>query len=871
MAPANATTIGMPPSGAHARSSFLSPPFLLVLGALAFGLIVAGVIAVMDHRKDAAHQVESELTAIADMKLTQVSSWRSERISDASFVANNPQIQRHILTLAEGKTSAVSRKELLEWMTSMYKNRQYGRIVIFNRNGKVLVSVPDSNTEPGPFASWLLSRAAGERQVFFSDLTVRDGGPPVLDVVIPIYSSATPAQPWIASVVLSIDPQRFLFPILRSWPGPSASGELSLVRRDGADVLYLTALRDTTVPPLTLRAPVATSSMPAPVAIRGQNGMLAGVDVGGSPVLAIVRPVPRTAWYLEAKVDQDEVDGPVREYARYIAALIGLALAVVAIGMALFLRKREADYYRREFENAIERQALVRHYDYLTRYANDIVLLFDDAGTIREINNRGESTYGYTHDQLLSMNAEDLGFWPANPGESVRIRSGLEEDAREQHGVLFEAEHRRADGTLFPAEVSARRFTVEGGRFIHAIVRDISERKRAEQALVAAKEQAEEAGTFQRILLENMSHELRTPMQGILGFARLLESGSQEAGQREMAGNILASGRRLMATLDSILLMSELEAGKLAPSLPVRAVSELVDLTCRSYAREASVKGLAFNIVHHITHAYALLDPDLFQRALGYLIENAIKFTASGEVKIEVGNGPEGSPSSVAISVTDTGIGIAPEHQGAIFEAFRQASAGRTRGYEGAGLGLTLASRIVKAMGGTLSVLSAEGRGATFAMVFFRAVPPVQTVGQVEHPPAAVDQETPVQVRPPVLVVEDNFLNAIVARQFLEEICDVVHAADGPRALNCARERQFALVLMDIHLGAGMDGVQVVETLRKIPGYEHVPVAAVTGYTNVVDRSRFENAGMEHFLAKPYDRTDMVGLVSRVLGLPLEE
>ena len=853
------------------RSAFLSPPFLLVLVALAVGLGSVGVIAVLDHRSDTEHRTESELMAIVDLKLAQVSSWRNERISDASFVANNPQIHRHIQLLAEQKTSEGSRRELLEWMTSMYKNRQYGRIVIFDMKGNVLVSVPDSNARSGPFASSLQAKAASERQVLFSDLTVRDGGPPVLDVIIPIYSSDTPAQVWIGSVVLSVDPERFLFPIFRSWPVPSQSGELSLVRREGPDVVYLTALRDTTVGPLSWRIPVMTSDMPAAVAAREHDGLLRAIDAGNTPVFALIRPVPETSWFIEAKVDRDEVEAPMKEYARFTAIVIGLMLTVAASGMALFLRKREADHYRREYENSVERQALVRHYDYLTRFANDIVMLFDDAGAIREVNNRGASAYGYSHEQLLRMNADALGFWPVGPGESLRIRRELGEDMMEQHGVLFEAEHRRADGTLFPAEVSARRLTVEGERFIHAIVRDISDRKRGEQALIAAKERAEDAGAFQRILLENMSHELRTPMQGILGFARLLASEIRDPGQREMVTNILASGRRLMSTLDSILLLSELEAEKLAPSLPVRAVGELVDVATRPYAADAAAKGLGFAVVHHAPDTYALLDPDLFQRALGYLVENAIKFTPSGEVRVEVGDGPEGSPSSVSISVTDTGIGIAPEHQGVIFEAFRQASAGRTRGYEGTGLGLTLANRIVTAMGGTLSLRSSAGHGTTFTMVFFRVPPPVRGADRVEHPPVVPEREPATDSRPPVLLVEDNYLNAIVARQFLEGICEVVHAPDGPRALVCARERRFALVLMDIHLGAGMDGVQVVERMRQMPGFDRVPMAAVTGYTNAVDRTRFENAGMEFFLAKPYDRADMVGLVTRVLGLPADE
>ena len=360
-------------------------------------------------------------------------------------------------------------------------------------------------------------------------------------MVVPIFAEPRPGAPLVASVILSIDPHRVLFPILRSWPIPSASGQLALIRPEGEEIVFLTEVRDTAVHPLGLRVPLASSPLPAAQGLGGQSGLLQGTNFGGASVLAVLRPVPETTWYLQAQVDEDEVFAPVNEYARFVVALIALLVLVGAVTLALFLRKKEADHYRNEYEREIERQALVRHYDFLTRYANDIVLLFDDNGKVREVNNRGESAYGYERRKLSGMNVGALGFWP----EDRKRRPGSARNSipmpMNTTVCCSRPDHRRADGSTFPAEVSARRLTVEGGRFIHAIIRDISERKRTEQALIAAKERAEEAGVFQRVLLENMSHELRTPMQGILGFARLLASGSRETAQREMAGNILAS------------------------------------------------------------------------------------------------------------------------------------------------------------------------------------------------------------------------------------------------------------------------------------------------------------------------------------------
>jgi PAS domain S-box-containing protein len=849
------------------RRSFLTVPVVTSFVVLAATLAILGVITVTDHRTDAEQQVQSELSAIVDMKLEQVRSWRKERLSDAHFIENNPHIHRYVELLGENRLEGSERAEMLGWMQSMYRNGQYGRIVAFDRKGRVLASVPESDAGPGPTGSRLMERAAANLALLFSDFSVRDSGHVGLDIVVPFYAGPQGKQAWIGSVVLSIDPRRTLYPILSAWPVPSRSAQLMLIRRDGTEIVFLTELRDTSAFPLALRVPIATSVHPAAGGFRGETGLLHGVAFGGRGALAVLRPVPDAGWFIAAQIDEDEVYAPVGEYARMVIAVVGLLIIVGAVSFALFLRKKEADHYRNEYESSIERQALVRHFDYLTRYANDIVMLFDDTGAIREVNNRGETVYRHERLTLMTMNVDVLGFWPENVDEAARIRRELDADANEMHGVLFEADHRRSDGTTFPAEVSARRLTVEGGRFIHAIIRDISERKRAEQALIAAKEHAEEAGTFQRVLLENMSHELRTPMQGILGFARLLLSGARDPSQREMAGNILASGRRLMATLDSILLLSELEAGTLAPHIPVQRIDELVESAAQVFTADAEAKGLAYTVTCHTRAAYATLDPDLFRRALGYLVENAIKFTPSGSVAVIVRPLATGGSDSVSISVTDTGIGIPRHQQSVIFEAFRQASAGLTRDYEGTGLGLTLAGRIAKAMGGVLNVESDEGQGATFTMTF----PCVPTSMAPSATPAApvepVSAPRPALVRPTVLLVEDNFLNAMVARQFLDGFCDVVHVPDGPRALNVARERQFSLVLMDIHLGAGMDGVEVAEELRKVSGYEVVPIAAVTGYTNTADRTRFEHAGMAFFLPKPYDKSDLMDLVTAILGV----
>lgn len=848
------------PTPGISRLSLLIVPLIIVLA-------IVGYLLYTTQRAEREAQVASELAAIADLKLAQITSWRQERMSDANFADNNVRIHMHVRHLVEGRDTEVARTAQVDWMRSMYKNRQYGRIAIFDSRGRVLVAVPQHEDLPGPYAMTLMERAGRERTVLFSDLSTRDGAAPVLDIVVPVFRGDGRKDPMIASVVLRVDPYQTLYPILSHWPIPSATGTLGLLRREGGDVVYLNPLRDTAAAPLSIRLPLASSGLPVGQAIAGATGLLRGQDIRGRAVVAVVRPVPGSPWYLEAALGEAEVYAPVREFGIFVAIVAVLLIAVATAGNVALHRTREADRIRSELEITAERQALARHYEYLTRYANDIVLLFDDTGTIREINTRGETTYGYSREQLLAMQVDALGFWPGGDSEADHLRHELQEDPRETGGVLFESEHRRSDGTVFSAEVSARRLTVEGKLFVHAIVRDISDRKRVEQALIEERDRAEEAGAFQRILLENMSHELRTPMHGILGFAQLLGTSALDDEQKEMVRGILTSGRRLMTTLDEILLLSELEAGTLKPLPEVKALGDLVDQAARSHAHDASAKGLVFRVERVGPEVYVRVDGTLLIRAVEFLVENAIKFTASGEVVLRSGVLPGGPGEHAGVEVRDTGIGIAPEHQEVIFDAFRQVSAGSARGYEGAGLGLTLVRRIADMLGGSLTMESTPGRGSGFTLTFPSVEPPPAPTLTAAAPADAGGSGAP-PARPSVLLVEDNYLNAIVATRFLEGTCEVVHMPDGARAIACARGRRFDMILMDIHLGAGMDGVEAVSVIRQLPAYAGIPIAAVTGYTTPADRTRFSAAGMGYFLAKPYDQDDIVVLVGSALGLP---
>ncbi len=290
------------------------------------------------------------------------------------------------------------------------------------------------------------------------------------------------------------------------------------------------------------------------------------------------------------------------------------------------------------------------------------------------------------------------------------LRQGIEETRRTRRHRTVEVPFRRKDGRLVDVEVSANLITYAGREVICVIVRDIGERKQAEQALREAKEHAEETLRAKSGLLDNMSHELRTPLTGILGFAGVIaEEGNEE--QREFARLIAKSGRRLMDTLEAVMRLADLESGGLEMKQEVVDLRRLVEQQVDAVAETADAKGLHLE-VQGPAQVCARADASGVDHVLHHLIGNAVKFTEVGGVTVEVA----AEERAAVIRVVDTGVGVAANFLPSLFDEFKQESRGLARSHEGTGLGLTITKRLVKIMGGEISVQSEKGEGSTFTV-----------------------------------------------------------------------------------------------------------------------------------------------------------
>ncbi|MDQ1265386.1 MAG: hypothetical protein QG635_536, partial [Bacteroidota bacterium] len=258
------------------------------------------------------------------------------------------------------------------------------------------------------------------------------------------------------------------------------------------------------------------------------------------------------------------------------------------------------------------------------------------------------------------------------------------------------------------------------GYMIASVARDITEIKKAQLALLREKEKAEEANRVKSIILSNISHELRTPLTGIIGFTKMLAGAFLDAEDNEIADMIIKSGYRLMNTLNSLLTMSEIEAGMKKVNIETVHLQSLVQTALTTFSKELEEKKLKISLSLADDNCYALADEDLANQILFQLIDNAIKFTNEGGIEIHLNLHDSDNDKWASIEISDTGIGIHPDNFYKVFEAFRQVDEGIARKYEGIGLGLTLAKKMIELMGGKIEMQSEIFKGTTFVLYFKR-------------------------------------------------------------------------------------------------------------------------------------------------------
>ena len=438
-----------------------------------------------------------------------------------------------------------------------------------------------------------------------------------------------------------------------------------------------------------------------------------------------------------------------------------------------------------------------------------------------------------------------------------------------EEGAPYRPQYRvaRTDGLEVWAEGVVSFHTDEQGRPQRLVgaIQNVTERKKAQDALIAAKEEAESATKAKSAFLATMSHEIRTPLNGVLGMAQAMEGDDLTPAQRERLTVIRQSGQTLLAILNDVLDLSKIEAGKLELE---EAEFDVQDLAAGAYAAFTAIaakKGVDFELtIDKAAHGVFLGDSTRVRQILYNLVSNAIKFTEQGGVRVRVSR----RAGQLVLSVKDSGIGIPPEALSRLFAKFEQADSTTTRRYGGTGLGLAICRELAELMGGSISAESTPGEGSTFVVKL-----PLERIGAARPaapapptPSAQPSEEAP-QLR--VLAAEDNEVNRLVLQTLLQQVgLEPTIVADGAQALEAWEREDWDLILMDIQMPV-MDGPTACRRIRALEaeaGHARTPIIALTANAMAHQVAEYRAAGMDGFVPKPIEIGVLFAAMNDVLA-----
>ena len=456
--------------------------FVLVLLLLA--LVVGGRHIYQNRIHQTQTKAQAQLQAIARLKVEQIAAWRTERLGDGEVLKHNVHLSGRLLGWLDNPRDADAPGMLRDALAEFQRQYGYRDHWLVDARGQMRIhnGVPASGElstelQDAVADAWRSQRAS------LSEIYRGTQHPyPHMALVVPLFEGDAPA----GALLLAIDVRRVLYPLIQSWPIPSATAESVLVRRDGSDILFLNPLRHTPNSALTLRIPMTQIHVPSVQAVMGKTGLIDGPDYRGVPVLAVPLPIPQSPWFLIAKVDRAEIYEELRREALFLGGWL-LSVLALLVGLPAFFWQR----HRLKLEEALQASELKFSLAFQSSpYA--IVITRQSDGKILEVNPAFEALSGYPRQDAVGKTTLELGMW-VDAQERERFLTDLRQEGRvDQREYLF----RRRDETPFTGLLSARSLDLQDEQVLLGSILDISERKDAEQALRAQAKLREQLSQF---------------------------------------------------------------------------------------------------------------------------------------------------------------------------------------------------------------------------------------------------------------------------------------------------------------------------------------------------------------------------------------
>ncbi len=505
------------------------------------------------------------------------------------------------------------------------------------------------------------------------------------------------------------------------------------------------------------------------------------------------------------------------------------------------------DITERKYAEQMLRESEYRYKSLFSKNAVAMLILDPDAGIIQDANDAASEYYGYSNEEFKNLNYKDINILTRE--EIIKEEQQAKQEGRTYHLLR----HRLKNGEIRDVEVYNSHIEIKGRVLIHAIVYDVTQRKKMESELKVAKEKAEEATHAKSSFISNVSHEIRTPLNAIIGLTDLLMQEKELSPYlEENLKSIKFSSDHLLDILNDVLDFSKLEAGHLRLDQNEFNLEDLVKGSVKAMEYKAREKGIALNYkIQPDIPPVLEADPSRLRQILLNLLSNAVKFTSEGNIDVFVKmSQKEGMHCRLKFLVSDTGIGIPESKLESIFETFSQAETHTYRKYGGSGLGLSISKKLTELLGGEIGVKSIEGMGSTFWFeIPFKISSKDASYREEEKLPEIKDLKGM-----NILLVEDDEMNQYVMNQLLKRWkAQVVTAQNGQKAIELLSAEKFDLVLMDIHM-PGLDGYEASKVIRDENSEvtdKNVPIIALTADVSEETKMQVEKSGMNDFISKP--------------------